>query len=49
MPLSFFVLTFAPFILDSFERKRELWVFHALMKEINEKIVNNMNFSLGSF
>jgi hypothetical protein len=37
MPLSFFRLAFASFILISFERTRELRVFHALMRKINEK------------
>jgi hypothetical protein len=37
MSLSFFVLAFAPFIFDSFERKPELRVFHALMNKNNEK------------
>jgi hypothetical protein len=36
MPLSFFRLAFASFVLISFERTTELRVFHALMNENNE-------------
>ena len=45
MPLSFFMLAFASFILISFQRTRELRVFHALVSKDNGNNKKNELFS----